>query len=57
MATTAKKSDDAGQAEVQAKFDDANEKGYFGSLPDDTPFENYTLAGVVAGKPTPENSK
>lgn len=49
--------DDAGQAEVQAKFDEAEEKGYFGSTPDDTPNENYTLAGVIAGKPTPENQR
>lgn len=49
--------DDAGQAEVQAKFDEAEEKGYFGHTPDDTPNENYTLAGVNAGKPTPETER
>ncbi len=45
---------DAGQAEVQANVDEAEEKGYYGTTPDDTPFENYTLQGVTSGKPTPE---
>ncbi len=53
MATN-RKSDDAGQAEVQQNFDEANEKGYFGEVPDPTPNENYTLQGVASGKPTPE---
>lgn len=65
MATTAKKTTDApasaegdlGAAEVQAKFDEAAEKGYFGSVPDETPNENYTLAGVTSDKPTPENQR
>ena len=58
MGTPPKKSaDDAGQAEVQAKFDEANEKGYFGSTPDETPNENYTLKGVTSGKPTPETER
>lgn len=58
MAET-KKSDsgDAGQAEVQAKFDEAAEKGYFGTVPDETPNENYTNRGVGAGKPTPETTR
>lgn len=30
------------------------DKGYFGSQVDKTPNANYTVAGVVAGKPTPE---
>lgn len=49
--------DDAGQAEVQAKFDEAEEKGYFGHTPDETPNENYTLKGVTSGKPTPETER
>lgn len=48
---------DAGQAEVQKRFDEAEAKGYFGHTPDETPNENYTLAGVTAGKPTPENQR
>lgn len=49
--------DDLGAAEVQKKFDKANEQGYFGSTPDETPNENYTLAGVTSGKPTPETKR
>jgi hypothetical protein len=49
--------DDAGQAEVQAMFDEANEKGYFGHSPDETPLDNYTLKGVTSGKPTPETER
>ncbi len=52
-----KKNDDAGQAEVQKLSDEASAKGYFGEVPDETPNEHYTLRGVVAGKPTPENGK
>lgn len=48
---------DAGQAEVQKAFDAAADKGYFGEVPDRTPNEHYTLAGVIAGKPTPENQR
>ena len=55
--TKKKSADDAGQAEVQAKFDEANEKGYFGTTPDETPNENYTLQGVTSGKPTPETER
>lgn len=57
MATEKKTADDAGQAEVQARFDEANAKGYFGETPDKTPNENYTLAGVTSGKPTPETDR
>jgi hypothetical protein len=57
LPTSPKKSEDAGQAEVQAKFDEAAEKGYFGESPDDTPRENYTLKGVTSGKPTPETDR
>jgi hypothetical protein len=45
---------DSGEAEVQAKVDKENEQGYVGVRVDPTPLENYTLAGVTAGKPTPE---
>ena len=54
---TQKKADDLGAAEVQQKFDEAAKKGYFGHSPDDTPAENYTLAGVTSGKPTPETER
>lgn len=52
-----KDADDLGAAEVQAKFDEAAEKGYFGETPDDTPNEAYTLKGVTSGQPTPENQR
>lgn len=53
MADT-KKNADLGQAEVQALTDEAEKKGFFGIAADPTPRENYTLAGVTTGKPTPE---
>ncbi len=61
MATTKKTSadnlqGDAGEAEVQAISDEAAEKGYLGEVVDETPNENYTVAGVTAGKPTPETT-
>ena len=55
--STKKSADDAGQAEVQAKFDEAEEKGYFGETPDKTPNSHYTLQGVTSGKPTPETER
>jgi hypothetical protein len=54
---TSSGADDLGMAEVQARFDEAEEKGYFGNTPDETPNENYTLKGVTSGKPTPENQR
>lgn len=48
------KGQDAGQAEVQAKFDEAEELGFFGAKADPTPNENYTVEGVTSGAPTPE---
>lgn len=47
--------DALGGDEVQAKFDEAEDKGHFGEAPDPTPNEHYTVAGVTSGKPTPEN--
>lgn len=43
--------EDAGANEVQQAFDEANEKGYFGSTPDETPNEDYTVQGVVKSDP------
>jgi len=45
---------DASLADVQAKFDEANDKGHFHERVDPTPLENYSVAGVLAGAPTPE---
>ena len=54
MATSQKKetqtssgSTDAGQAEVQARFDEANAKGYFGTRPDGPAPEEYALGAVT----------
>lgn len=52
MATS--KKDDAGQAEVQKVADEAESQGFLGTRTDPTPLDNYTVSGVVAGKPTPE---
>ena len=40
--------------EVQENVDVETEQGYRGVTPDPTPNENYTVAGVTSGKPTPE---
>lgn len=52
-----KAASEVGADEVQAKFDDANSKGFFGEQVDSTPRENYTLGGVTSGKPTPESDR
>jgi hypothetical protein len=43
------------QDELQERVDDAEAKGYLGAEADKTPDEHYTVQGVTAGKPTPEN--
>ena len=53
----AAKKDDSGASEVQAKVDAENEQGFRGTRVDPTPLENYTLAGVTSGKPTPETDE
>lgn len=53
----ASKQNDGGAAEVQAKVDAENEQGFRGARVDPTPLENYTLAGVTSGKPTPETDE
>jgi hypothetical protein len=45
--TDAKKVADHGKAEIQAAWDEANDKGYWGEVPDETPNEAYTVAGVT----------
>lgn len=52
-----KKTTSAGADQVQAKADEAAEKGYIGEVPDETPNEHYTLKGVTSGKPTPETER
>lgn len=51
MTTKAK---DAGEAEVQQKKDAEEAEGVVGNKVDPTPDEHYSVAGVTAGKPTPE---
>jgi hypothetical protein len=46
---------DAAQKDVQKAVDEAEDKGYLGVEVDPTPNEHYTVAGVLAGKPTPES--
>lgn len=47
---------DSTTAEVQRVADEETEKGYRGLPADPTPNENYTVAGVTSGAPTPETS-
>lgn len=51
-----KKGGELGGKEVQARMDEEQAKGYHGYTPDSTPNENYTVAGVTSGAPTPENN-
>lgn len=44
--------DTAGQ--IQARVDEAEDKGHLGVKPSPVPNTNYTVAGVTSGKPTPE---
>jgi hypothetical protein len=44
-------------AEVQAQADKEAEQGFRGIETDPTPNENYTVAGVTSGAPTPETDK
>ncbi len=46
--------DDAGEAQLQAQFDQEEAQGYRGVVADPTPNSAYTAAGVAAGEPTPE---
>jgi len=48
---------DAGEAEVQERFDRVERKGFFGVVADPTPNEAYTLKGVTEGQPTPETDE
>lgn len=45
---------DAGAEQVQERVDQEQEQGYVGRKVDPTPNENYTVAGVTSGAPTPE---
>lgn len=45
---------DEAQVDAQKAADEAEDRGFLGVSVDPTPKENYTVAGVLAGKPTPE---
>ncbi|MEW2415293.1 hypothetical protein AB0953_16480 [Streptomyces sp. NPDC046866] len=45
---------DAAAADVQKAMEKAEDRGFLGVEVDSTPNEHYTVAGVLAGKPTPE---
>ena len=49
------KAADYGKAELQKAQDVADEQGYFGTVPDETPNEAYTVEGVT--KAAKERSK
>lgn len=46
---------DKAEKDVQKVVDKHTEQGFWGVEVDETPNENYTVAGVTAGKPTPES--
>lgn len=50
-----KKDAEAAKADVQKKVDAELAQGFRGLEVDPTPNENYTVEGVLAGKPTPES--
>lgn len=45
---------DQSTAEVQQRVDEDEARGFRGLEVDPTPNENYTIAGVTSGAPTPE---
>lgn len=50
----AEKADAKVAKQVQKQVDQETEQGYRGVETDPTPNENYTVAGVTSGAPTPE---
>lgn len=60
----AQKSDKAAEPAVKGSephvdrlIGEANAQGFDGVRTDPTPLEHYTIAGVIAGKPTPETDE
>ncbi len=45
---------DSVETQVQQMVDEQTEQGFIGIKSDPTPNENYTIAGVTKGLPTPE---
>ena len=57
MASRSQKSESTSEAlavDPQAVVEAAEDRGFVGAPVDPTPKDHYTLAGVLAGKPTPE---
>jgi hypothetical protein len=52
-----KKQDDGGSAEVQKKTDEAQEKGYIGTVPDEHPNSAYSLASGPDAPPVNKEAK
>lgn len=50
----AEKRSEAVDSDVQKAVDAETSKGYRGEQADETPNENYTFGGQLAGKPVPE---
>jgi hypothetical protein len=48
------KADQATAKQVQERVDEETERGFRGVEVDPTPNDNYTVAGVTKGAPTPE---
>lgn len=48
---------DTSTTEVQQKVDKDEARGFRGIEVDPTPNENYTIAGVISGAPTPETDE
>jgi hypothetical protein len=42
---------------VDKAVNEAAEQGYYGTATDPTPRENYSVAGVTSGAPTPETDE
>ncbi|HEX4811689.1 MAG TPA: hypothetical protein VFV66_02910 [Nonomuraea sp.] len=55
--TDPEKQTDAAAEQVQDAVDVETSQGYRGEEVDPTPNENYTVAGVTSGKPTPETDE
>lgn len=51
------KSADKAIEQVEKAVNEETEQGYRGTVPDETPNRAYTVAGVLAGEPTPEAPK
>lgn len=55
--TDVKVNEDALESKVQEAVDEETEQGFRGVEVDPTPNENYTIAGVTSGAPTPETDE